>query len=78
MSVPMPKDQVEQVTHKLRAEFGLTARNSITCMRCGPDPVIEVMVIHGHEREVPVLPKEYLGCTITRSKTGRPRACPAL
>ena len=47
MSAPMPKDQVREVALKLRAEFGLNAKNCMTCVRCGPRPRHRG---HGHLR----------------------------
>lgn len=73
----MSKQAVYEAVPRLTEQHGLDGSFCMVIIKSGPEDVIVVAAMRGHERETPELPDTFEGFPIERTTIGRPIPCPA-
>ena len=73
----MSKQVVAEAVTRLMEQYGLDGSFCMVIIKAGPEDVIVVAAMRGHEREMPELPETFEGFPIERTTIGRPMPCPA-
>lgn len=73
----MSKQAVYEAVPRLMEQHGLDGSFCMVIIKAGPEDVIVVAAIRGHERKMPQLPDMFEGFSIERTTIGRPIPCPA-
>lgn len=73
----MSKQAIFEAVPRLMEQHGLDSSFCMVIIKAGPENVIVVAAIRGHDQEMPQLPDMFEGFPIERATIGRPAPCPA-
>lgn len=73
----MSKQAVQAAVIRLMEQYGLDGSFCMVIIKAGPEDVIVVAAIRGHEHRMPSIPDMFEGFAIEKMTMGRPTPCPA-